>query len=149
MCSLNAEVISRIKAFGRLNTFVKIALEVLAHTLTADQIVELRKQFQEFDMSHAGVLRKVDVEQTLKQYGTFVPSEIDKIFAGMDIESDNNIRYHEFIAAALPIESITEANYRAGFLILSKHDPEFISRETVRCVCYCSYVLLAVNVKCE
>ena len=120
-----SKAVKHLLRFSRQKTFVKICLELVAHTLTNDQIGLLREQFSEFDLEHNGVLRRVDIKRTLQNYGTFLPEDVERIFNAIDIDHDSNaIRYHEFLAATLSSEDITEANIRAAFLILSKHEEE-------------------------
>lgn len=120
-----SKAVKRLLRFSRQKAFVKICLELVAHTLTNDQIGLLREQFSEFDLEHNGVLRRVDIKRTLQNYGTFLPEDVERIFNAIDVDHDSHsIRYHEFIAATLSLDDITEANIRAAFLILSKHEEE-------------------------
>lgn len=120
-----SKAVKRLQRFSRQKAFVKICLELVAHTLTNDQMGLLREQFSEFDLEHNGVLHRVDIKRTLQNYGTFQPEDVERIFNAIDVDHNCNcIRYHEFLAAALSFEDISDANIRAAFLILSKHEEE-------------------------
>ena len=82
----------------------------------------LREQFLELNGDHSGMLKKVDIEKTLRSWGAVKPEDAEIIFKGVDVDRNSKyIRYHEFLAAALSIEELWESNFRAAFLILSKH----------------------------
>jgi calcium-dependent protein kinase len=57
-CALTPQVLSALHGFCRQRRFVKISLEVIAHTLTNEQVSVLRKQFSEFDIRHQGTYSK-------------------------------------------------------------------------------------------
>jgi Ca2+-binding EF-hand superfamily protein len=125
-------MIVSLRSFALQKTLVKVCLEVIAHTLTNDQLIVLRRQFSEFDIDNQGMLRRVDLEKTLQNYGEFASEDIDTIFKGIDVDhNDKFIRYHEFLAAALSLDDLNEANFKAAFLALAKHE-EFISIDNIR-----------------
>eukprot|EP01035_Chromulina_nebulosa_P019105 gene19105-24939_t len=51
--SISLDVISRLRGFEKRSGFVKLCMEVLAYTLHADQISELRKEFIKFDIKQS------------------------------------------------------------------------------------------------
>ena len=58
-------------------------------------------------------------------------SDIEHLFQNIDVGNSNTIQYHEFIAAALSRQTISESNLKVAFDVLSNRSGK-ISRENIQ-----------------
>ena len=62
------DIIRRLNQFVKRSYFVKICLDVVAHTLLPDQLTDLREEFLKFDVSNTGDISFADLRAVLEQY---------------------------------------------------------------------------------
>lgn len=129
---LSFDIIQRMSKFARRSSLAKLFLEVVAHTLTPEQIVTLRVDFQKLDLKRTGVVSVQDLHavfdrQSGSKGGDFPALsdvEISAIFAGVDYEKSGVIYWHEFLASTIKPQEITDANLRLAFDKFSGHQAE-------------------------
>lgn len=84
----------------------KIALNIIAHRSTMDEISELRKAFDSIDENNNGVITFEEFKQALKK--NYPEETLCEIFASIDTNQNGKINYTEvrstvFFAAADPL----------------------------------------------
>ena len=62
------DIIHRLDQFVKRSYFVKICMDVVAHTLLPDQLTDLREEFLKFDVSSTGDISFADLRSVLEQY---------------------------------------------------------------------------------
>jgi Ca2+-binding EF-hand superfamily protein len=110
-----------LNRFQKQSRLAKICLEVIAHTLSDEQVDSLRREFAKFDPQGIGEISLSSFRTALEQNRSFSRPDIDYIFDGIDFSKNKTIQYHEFIAAALSQKQITERDMRCAFDIMSNH----------------------------
>lgn len=91
------QVVHRYVNYPRLR---KLALMVLAHRSSSEEIGILRKVFQHYDTNNSGDLDFDSFKAALHDAG-FEDEEYQEIFNAVDVDGSGVIRYTEFLAATL------------------------------------------------
>lgn len=126
------EVVTRLVDFNKRSALFKLCMEVIAHTLTAEQISSLREQFNILDTEGTGEISCKDLQHMLEQYRVFVNATGVHHEVYLNYASHlTTMKYHEFLAAAFSREQITEGNMKVAFEKLSGHD-DFVTVAHIR-----------------
>ena len=124
MSEVPGEIVDRLRNFEKRTMLTKICMEVIAHSLSSDQITDLKHEFAKFDPLCTGEISHANLHDILRasKFTTNI-SELDlnHIIDGIDLEHSGKIRYHEFIAATLSENMITDNNLQLAFEKLSNH----------------------------
>lgn len=123
-----------IAAYGTVGHFKKMALMVIAHQSTTEEIKELRKAFNAYDTSNSGTISFQEFKEAMKSSNNnYTDNDIEKLFKSVDTGNDNEIYYLEFLAATLEARGrITEERLADAFDRLDSDDSGFISRQNFR-----------------
>jgi serine/threonine protein kinase len=120
--------------YGAVSEFKKMALMVLAHKSTTEEIVALRNVFDAFDTSNNGVISleefKAAMQKSDHQYSEEV---IEQIFRSIDVGADGEVYYLEFLAATLEAHGrIAEERLAEAFDRIDSDDSGKISKKNLR-----------------
>lgn len=123
-----------IAAYGTVGHFKKMALMVIAHQSTTEEIKELRRVFNAYDTSNSGTISFQEFKEAMKSSNTnYTDDDIEKLFKSVDTGNDNEIYYLEFLAATLEARGrITEERLADAFDRLDSDDSGYISRRNFR-----------------
>lgn len=91
------ETIQKYVKYPRLR---KLALMVIAHRSSSEEIGILRKVFQHYDTNHSGTLDFDSFKGALLDAG-FSDEDYSGIFDAVDVDGTGTIRYTEFLAATI------------------------------------------------
>ena len=91
----------RLHAFVAMNRLKKIALNVIATQLTESEIGDLRRLFDDIDTDKSGTLELSELEQALASTHGTVHDQIQTLMQGIDLDENQSIDYHEFLAATM------------------------------------------------
>jgi len=95
-------------------------MDVLSHTLSSDQIQDLKSEFEKIDLSNTGYITVVELRTVLKTQG-ISDADIQHIFDGIDLNHSGRIHYRDFIAATISRKNITEENLLVAFERMANH----------------------------
>lgn len=110
----------------------KLALMVIAHRSTSDEIGDLRRAFQKYDRDKTGIVTLQEFKSSLADYG-YSDIELERMFMGCDIDGTGQIRYTEFLAATIESHgAIHEEKIAEAFDRLDADDSGFISTKNLR-----------------
>ena len=109
------DVIDNLVGFQKRSKFVQVSMEVVAHTLNPEQVRELKEWFVKFDKDLSGEIKVDELKDVIQHHPKFTEEDLHAIFDSIDIEDGGTIRYHEFLAAALSHQNITDGNLRIAF----------------------------------
>mmetsp|Transcript_31900 Transcript_31900/g.69053 ORF Transcript_31900/g.69053 Transcript_31900/m.69053 type:complete len:545 (-) Transcript_31900:59-1693(-) len=133
--SLMTDVQGHITTYGDTGEFKKLALMVIAHKSSTDDIVKLRKAFDQFDSDNAGTIDLSEFRAELNKLGTYTDEEIEKIFCSVDLNKDGSINYTEFLAATLEVHGhIEEDRLAEAFDRIDSDDTGYIGRDNLRSI---------------
>jgi len=122
---ISAEIIQRLQSFEKKSALSRLCMEVVAHTLTAEQIKSLRKEFSKLDLQKSGEISQEELIKVVRKgSGITATGDIDHIFesARTGWEHTGNINYHEFVAATISINSVKEENIKLAFEMMSNRN---------------------------
>jgi serine/threonine protein kinase len=136
--SLN--ILTRLILFHKKSELTKLCMEVVAHTLNSKQIENLRIQFKLLDKNNSGEILLSDLKNVLQRQSNISAANLEIMFGAMDgfdqttstggvgggsgvggtagedtSKTQLKIKYHEFLAATLSRQNITENNSQIFF----------------------------------
>ena len=109
------ELVNNIYEFSQKERLVKVAMEVIAHTLNPSQLKELRELFVSCDKDMSGEIKIDEFKDIISKSPKFNEVDLANIFNQVDVEETGTIRYHEFIAATITHQEITDESLRIAF----------------------------------
>ncbi|XAR73074.1 Non-specific serine/threonine protein kinase [Bertholletia excelsa] len=105
--ALDPAVVSRMKQFSAMNNLKKLALRVIAESLSEEEIAGLRGMFTAMDTDNSGAITFDELKAGLRGLGsTLEDTEIRDLMDAADVDNDGTIDYGEFIAATIPLNKI-------------------------------------------
>jgi Ca2+-binding EF-hand superfamily protein len=127
------QLMKSLSGFEKSSELKKLALQVIAHKTTTDEIMQMREVFHAIDVDHDGRI-------TLKEFknahrGTCSAKEIEQLFKSIDVDESGSIDYTEFLAATLEAQGeIREQHIKDAFDVFDLDQNGFISPEEIRTV---------------
>ena len=121
---------NRIGNYGQVSEFQKVALMIIAHKATSDEIIELREAFHEFDQDNSGTIDLSEFKSGMQQFDSSLSDEkLEEMFNNVDQAKDGVIRYTEFLAATMNVhgriveERLAEAFDRLDRFVMFSFQP--------------------------
>lgn len=128
---LNA-VSDNLLAYKESSHLKKLALNVIAHRSTSDEIAHLRKAFEAFDAEHNGTIDFEEFKAALEK-SNFSEEDLQEIFESIDVNKNGRIMYTEFLAATMEAHGhIEERRIAEAFDRLDSDDSGFISKANIK-----------------
>jgi len=130
--ALGAHMVKRLRAFAGMSRMKRLALVVLARTLTDNDVKRLRELFAAMDTNNDGKIDSQDLHNALEKVGAAIDeSEMQELFHASDIDGTGQIDYEEFIAAMLDSNRVARRKeaVRKSFEELDKDGDGFITAE--------------------
>ncbi|KAM0024169.1 putative protein kinase CAMK-CDPK family [Helianthus debilis subsp. tardiflorus] len=134
---LDSDVLSRLKQFAALNKVKKIAIEVIAMSLSGEEIAGLTEMFKTMDTDGSNQITLKELSEGLKRAGVALKdSEITRLMEAAVIDHSGAIDYGKFIAAMLDSHKIQKGdNLFAAFSYFDKDGSGYITTEELRQAC--------------
>ncbi|KAJ6892676.1 calcium-dependent protein kinase 1-like [Populus alba x Populus x berolinensis] len=134
---LDSAVLSRLKQFSAMNKFKKMALRVIAETLSEEEIAGLREMFKMIDTDGSGHITFEELKAGLKRFGANLKeSEIYDLMHAADVDNSGTIDYGEFIAATLHLNKIERDDHLfAAFSYFDKDGSGYITPDELQKAC--------------
>ncbi|KAJ6956792.1 calcium-dependent protein kinase 26 [Populus alba x Populus x berolinensis] len=95
--ALDPAVLSRLKQFSAMNKLKKMALRVIAESLSEEEIAGLKEMFMAMDTDNSGAITFDELKAGLRRYGsTLKDTEIRDLMDAADVDNSGTIDYKEF-----------------------------------------------------
>ncbi|KAL6586296.1 Mitogen-activated protein kinase cpk1 [Orobanche minor] len=135
---LDSAVISRMKHFSAMNRLKKMALRVIAESLSEDEIAGLKEMFKMIDTDNSGQITFEELKVGLKRVGANLKeSEIYDLMQAADVDNSGTIDYGEFIAATLHLNKIERGGHLfAAFSYFDKDGSGYITPDELQQACH-------------
>ncbi|EPS61686.1 calcium dependent protein kinase 5, partial [Genlisea aurea] len=135
--SLDPAVLSRLKQFSAMNKLKKMALRVIAESLSEEEIAGLREMFKAMDTDNSGAITFDELKAGLKKYGsTLKDTEIRDLMDAADVDNNGTIDYGEFIAATIHLNKLErEEHLLAAFHYFDKDGSGYITVDELQQAC--------------
>lgn len=113
--------------FSNYSKLKKVALMVIAHKSTSEEIGILRKVFQKYDTKRHGMLTYEEFKQAFDAAG-LSEDDCKRMFDAVDLDGSGKIRYTEFLAATIEAHgAISEERLAEAFDRLDSDDSGYIT----------------------
>ncbi|KAL6963578.1 Calcium-dependent protein kinase 5 [Sarracenia purpurea var. burkii] len=135
--ALDPAVLSRLKQFSAMNKLKKMALRVIAESLSEEEIAGLREMFKAMDTDNSGAITFDELKAGLRRYGsTLKDTEIRDLMDAADVDNSGTIDYGEFIAATVHLNKLErEEHLVAAFQYFDKDGSGYITVDELQQAC--------------
>ncbi|KAM7262743.1 hypothetical protein ACFE04_000426 [Oxalis oulophora] len=134
---LDSAVLSRLTQFSAMNKLKRIAIRVIAESLSEEEIAGLREMFRMIDSDNSGHITLEELKNGLERVGANLKeSEINELMRAADVDNSGTIDYSEFIAAMLHLNKIQrEDHLYAAFSYFDTDGSGYITHEELQTAC--------------
>ncbi|KAF2289584.1 hypothetical protein GH714_037300 [Hevea brasiliensis] len=134
---LDSAVLSRLKQFSAMNKIKRIAIRVIAESLSEEEIAGLKEMFKMIDTDNSGQITLEELKKGLERVGANLKdSEIIGLMQAADIDNSGTIDYGEFIAAMLHLNKIDKEDHLfAAFSYFDKDGSGYITQDELQQAC--------------
>ncbi|XP_076923010.1 calcium-dependent protein kinase 26-like [Bidens hawaiensis] len=134
---LDPAVLSRLKQFSAMNKLKKMALRVIAESLSEEEIAGLREMFKAMDTDNSGAITFDELKAGLRKFGsTLKDVEIRDLMDAADVDKSGTIDYGEFVAATIHLNKLErEEHLVAAFKYFDKDGSGYITVDELQQVC--------------
>ncbi|GAB4834142.1 Calcium-dependent protein kinase 25 [Ancistrocladus abbreviatus] len=134
---LDPAVLTRLNQFSAMNKLKKMALRVIAESLSEEEIAGLKEMFKMIDTDNSGQITFEELKEGLKRFGANLEeSEIRHLMQAADVDNSGTIDYGEFIAAMLHLNRLDgEDHLFAAFSYFDKDGSGYITRDELQQAC--------------
>ncbi|KAI3717416.1 hypothetical protein L1987_69018 [Smallanthus sonchifolius] len=134
---LDPAVLSRLKQFSAMNKLKKMALRVIAESLSEEEIAGLREMFKAMDTDNSGAITFDELKAGLRKFGsTLKDTEIRDLMDAADVDNSGTIDYGEFVAATIHLNKLErEEHLVAAFQYFDRDGSGYITVDEVQQAC--------------
>ncbi|KAK1396600.1 Calcium-dependent protein kinase [Heracleum sosnowskyi] len=134
---LDSAVISRIKKFSAMNKLKKMALRVIAESLSEEEIAGLKQMFEMIDTDNSGHITFEELKAGISRIGSNLKeSEIYDLMQAADVDKSGTIDYGEFVAATLHLNKVEKEDHLfAAFSYFDKDGSGYITQDELQQAC--------------
>ncbi|XP_022766041.1 calcium-dependent protein kinase 20-like isoform X1 [Durio zibethinus] len=134
---LDSAVLTRLKQFSAMNKLKKIAIRVIADSLSEEEIAGLKEMFKMIDEDNSGQITLEELKIGLEKVGSNLKdSEIYGLMQAADIDNSGTIDYSEFIAAMLHLNKVQKEDHLfAAFSYFDKDGSGYITPDELQQAC--------------
>jgi len=135
---LDSAVLSRLKQFSAMNKIKKMALRVIAESMSEEEIAGLKEMFKMIDTDNSGSITFEELKEGLKRVGCdLMESEIQQLMEAADIDNSGTIDYGEFVAATLHLNKVEREDHLfAAFSYFDKDSSGYITLDELQQSCH-------------
>ncbi|XP_071726263.1 calcium-dependent protein kinase 26 isoform X1 [Rutidosis leptorrhynchoides] len=162
--ALDPAVLSRLKQFSAMNKLKKMALRVIAESLSEEEIAGLREMFKAMDTDNSGAITFDELKAGLRKFGStlkdieirdlmdavrlivsYLGHEIVHVFNLLmrhvdvpqaDVDNSGTIDYGEFVAATIHLNKLErEEHLVAAFRYFDKDGSGYITVDELQQAC--------------
>ncbi|KAF9680772.1 hypothetical protein SADUNF_Sadunf06G0156300 [Salix dunnii] len=134
---LDPAVLSRLKRFSAMNKLKKIAIRVIAESLSEEEIAGLKEMFKMIDADNSGHITLEELKTGLEKVGANIKdSEISGLMQAADVDNSGTIDYGEFVAAMLHLNKIEKEDHLyAAFSYFDQDGSGYITKDELQQAC--------------
>ncbi|KAM7262235.1 hypothetical protein ACFE04_021312 [Oxalis oulophora] len=134
---LDSAVITRLTQFSAMNKLKKIAIRVIAESLSEEEIAGLKEMFKMIDSDNSGHITLEELKNGLDRVGANLKEvEIRELMRSADVDNSGTIDYSEFIAAMLHLNKVQrEDHLYAAFSYFDADGSGYITHDELQQAC--------------
>lgn len=119
--SISLKTLERLQAYPRRGSLEKISREAIAQSLPAAQLENMREEFNKIDTDRQGMISVSVVIKSILSHREFANTDVESHFINFQTHIPGMLSYHEFVAALLPTDTISEINLQMAFEKIAGH----------------------------
>jgi calcium-dependent protein kinase len=109
---LDSAVLTRMKQFSAMNKMKKLALKVIAESLSEDEITGLKEMFKTMDTDNSGTITFEELKEGLQKQGSkLAESEVRQLMQAADVDGNGTIEFNEFITATMHLNKMEKEDH--------------------------------------
>ncbi|WOG98234.1 hypothetical protein DCAR_0417575 [Daucus carota subsp. sativus] len=134
---LDPAVLSRLKQFSAMHKLKKIAIRIIAESLSEEEIAGLKQMFKMIDTDNSGQITLEELQKGLEKVGAnLMESEINDLLESADLDNSGTIDYTEFVAAMLHLNKAQKEDHMyAAFSYFDKDGSGYITSDELQNAC--------------
>mmetsp|Transcript_19800 Transcript_19800/g.28472 ORF Transcript_19800/g.28472 Transcript_19800/m.28472 type:complete len:659 (-) Transcript_19800:13-1989(-) len=135
MSETSPDVADSLKSFVEMSRFKKLILEMVAFSMSSNQITQMREEFNVIDKDRSGTISMNELRASLAAMsgGASVTENIEEIFHSVDVDNSAEINYNEFVAAAMCRRiTIDEEKLMLAFETLDVDNTGYLTADTIK-----------------
>lgn len=130
------DVVTNLQRYADGSHLRRVALTLLACSLTSRELQDFEDTFLAFDKSGRGSITKEQLAEVMREQMKIPAQEISRIFVGLDCCSENELRYTTFIAAMVASRiKLHEDKVRVAFEAFDHDGSGYITAENLTNSC--------------
>lgn len=98
---IDREILRSLRDFTSASAFRRAVLTMVAWSLSSEDTVELRVEFEKLDQDKSGTISSLELKQVLEEHFDMDEEIAANLFERLDSSNDERISYSEFLAAAM------------------------------------------------
>ncbi|KAL3627491.1 Calcium-dependent protein kinase 15 [Castilleja foliolosa] len=128
---IDSAVLTRMKQFRAMNKLKKLALKVIAQSLSAEEIKGLKAMFTNMDTDKSGTITYEELKSGLARVGSKLSeTEVKQLMDAADVDGNGTIDYVEFITATMHRHKLErDENLFSAFQFFDKDSSGYITRD--------------------
>merc|ERR1719491_2941430 len=128
--SVDVSIMSNLRSFSHASQVKRKILHMMAWMTPMEESPRLRKQFLAFDRSSSGTIKLQDFKTALEGQLKVGDSKADYLFSCIDMDSNGEIEYHEFLAAVQFVQATVDDDMlRKAFARFNSNGSDTIDHE--------------------
>ncbi|KAJ7560118.1 hypothetical protein O6H91_04G114200 [Diphasiastrum complanatum] len=109
---IDNSVLSKMKNFSAMNKLKKVALKIIAESLSEEEIMGLKEMFKAMDTDNSGTITFEELKAGLaKQGSSMAESEMRQLMQAADVDGNGTIDYLEFISATMQLNKMEKGDH--------------------------------------
>ncbi|XP_022150998.1 calcium-dependent protein kinase 2-like [Momordica charantia] len=131
---MDSAVFTRLKQFRAMNKLKKLALKVIAESLSEEEIQGLKSMFTNMDTDNSGTITYAELKTGLARLGsTLSEAEVKQLMEAADVDGNGTIDYIEFITATMHRYKLEkEEHLYKAFQHFDKDNSGYITRDELK-----------------
>ncbi|KAL8045958.1 hypothetical protein ABFX02_08G148100 [Erythranthe guttata] len=131
---IDSAVLSRMKQFRAMNKLKKLALKVIAQSLSEEEIKGLKAMFANMDTDKSGTITYEELKSGLARLGSKLSeTEVKQLMEAADVDGNGTIDYIEFITATMHRHKLEKDEHLFGaFQFFDKDSSGYITRDELK-----------------
>ncbi|MCO5552726.1 hypothetical protein L7F22_006243 [Adiantum nelumboides] len=128
---IDGAVLGRMKQFRAMNKLKKLALKVIAESMSEEEIIGLKQMFKSMDTDNSGTITFEELKIGLaKQGSNLAEHEVHQLMDAADVDGNGTIDYLEFISATMQMSKMEKGDHLfSAFQYFDKDGSGYITME--------------------
>lgn len=135
---IGLDVLKSLRQFAQGSHLRRVALTILAHSMTSQELQDLEQTFLDFDRSGQGTISLNQLVEVLREHcqaadrPEMSSQEVRRIFECLDVAGDDEVQYTPFVAAMLATRvKQHEDKIRAAFEAFDRSGTGYITADSL------------------